>query len=323
MSRAWLGNAVAATGVGMTPVWAARQECESSPRSCSRKIHDMYGIPRRSRRADSVMEPPHWAQVRSIVGHLSCDNHGMGNEAGAAGNRVGLAIAHARGPVILVGVALAFVGGSGVGVFTTAGSGDPAVQGALVGAVAGVAGGFVGAAIGAWASRDTANRTIADAQQARNEARQDATAGMFLQERRAAVVAVLAIGEAAVREAERTALNAKADSRVPRTDLLDDFRLAWLELILLAPDLTSGDGGAYSGAAARAATAFATWTSERIADLKAGHELEPMPGHVSEAVTALDDARATFLVEAMKHLGVPSYAQPDIRVLLGNWPNPE
>jgi hypothetical protein len=95
-----------------------------------------------------------------------------------------------------------------------------------VGAVAGVAGGFVGAAIGAWASRDTVSRTIADAREARNQAREDAMAGMFLQERRAAIVAALTIGEAALREAERTAWDAKADSRVPRTDLLDDFRRA-------------------------------------------------------------------------------------------------
>jgi hypothetical protein len=188
-----------------------------------------------------------------------------------------------------------------------------------VGAVAGVAGGFVGAAIGAWASRDTVSRTIADAREARNQAREDAMAGMFLKERRAAIVAPLTIGEAAVREAERTAWDAKADSRVPRTDLLDDFRRAWLELILLAPDLTSGDGGAYSGAAATAATAYATWTFERIADLKAGDDLEPMSRKVSEAVTDLDDARAKFLVAAMQHLGVPSYAQPDVNVLLGNW----
>jgi hypothetical protein len=56
--------------------------------------------------------------------------------------------------------------------------------------------------------------------------------------------------------------------------------------------------------------------------LKAGHDVEPMPAKVSEAVAALDDARTQFLVAAMQHLGVPSYAQPDMNVLLGNWPAP-
>ena len=122
----------------------------------------------------------------------------MGNEARAAGNRLGLAIAHARGPVIVVGIGLAFVAGLAGGVLVTARSNDPAVQGALVGAVAGIAGGFVGAAVGAWASRDVASRTLADAREARQEARDDATAGMFLQERRAAIVAALITGAAIV-----------------------------------------------------------------------------------------------------------------------------
>ena len=248
----------------------------------------------------------------------------MGNEARAAGNRLGLAIAHARGPVIVVGIGLAFVAGLAGGVLVTARSNDPAVQGALVGAVAGIAGGFVGAAVGAWASRDVASRTLADAREARQEARDDATAGMFLQERRAAIVAALITGEAAAGEAERTAWNVNSpDSPAPRTDLMDDFRNAWLELILLAPDLTSGAAGAYSGAVARAAGAYATWTFKRLADVQGGHDLEPKPREATEAASALDDARAEFLVAAMQHLGVTAYAQPDIGVLLGNWPNPD
>jgi hypothetical protein len=229
----------------------------------------------------------------------------MGHEARAAGNRVGLAMAHARGPAILMAVVAAFGVGGAVTVYASARITDPGVQGALVGGIAGFGGGILGAIIGAWASRDVASRTIADARRARQEAHKVATASMFLQERRAAIVAVLAAGEAAARESQQAALSVTADSPSPRTDLLDDFRRNWLELILLAPDLTSGEGGAYSAAVAQQAGAFASWTFRQINLIKRGViGGGPLPREVTDAISALDSARAAFLVAAMKHLGV-------------------
>jgi xanthosine utilization system XapX-like protein len=235
-------------------------------------------------------------QVRSAKASQSCDNQGMGKQG--------------RWIVVLVagiGLVLGFVVAALLGVRIT----DPAVQGAVVGAVAGIAGGFVGAAVGAWASRDIANRTIADAREARWEARQDAKDALFLQERRAAIVAALASGDAAVSEAKRVAHQVdEPNSPPPRPDLLDDFRKAWMELTLLAPDVTSGYGSAFSESTVEVAMAYTNWAHEQIADVRAGTDLSPLPRSISEAETKLNDALATFMVAAMASLGVLGYAQP-------------
>ena len=202
--------------------------------------------------------------------------------------------------------------GFGIAVLLDVHTADPAVQGAMVGAIAGIAGGLVGAAIGAWASRDVADRTIADAREARREARRDAQQAAFLQERRVAIVGALASGEAAVIEAKRVAQQVDSpDSPKPRPDLLEAFRKAWIDLTLLAPDVvSSGPGVAYSAATKEVAAGYGNFAYLQLADAAAGHDLSPLPRSLTEAEAELDRALAAFLVVSMVHLGVTDYARP-------------
>jgi hypothetical protein len=188
-----------------------------------------------------------------------------------------------------------------------------------VGGIAGFGGGILGAVIGAWGSRDVANRTIADARRARADARKDATAAMFLQERRAAILAVLTKGEAAAQEAAQSAVDLKADRPDLGAEGLTTFRQAWLELILLAPHLTSGAAGAYSVGVAEYVGSFWEWSKQRQLAMQRGAVgAGPAPKRVTDAVQLLADSRSTFLRAAMDHLGVTAYAQPDIGKVLGS-----
>ena len=228
---------------------------------------------------------------------LSCDNHGMGKR--------GLLVV----VLAVVAAVVAFLGGWSVRDAALSGHGDWGATLATLASWTGDAGkvalgaliGAVGAWIVSWQNRS-------DAREAR-----------LLEQRRASIVAVLTEGERATGRIEQLAMGVdSADSPMPTMDAADDFRRAWLELIVLAPDILAGPGAAYGVQVPRHMIAWTAWAFERLADVKAGHDIAPRPGNLAEEDRLLDLARTAFLLASIKHLGISGHSNVDVAKALAS-----